>query len=131
MATKQDLELAKRLMAARVLDEDKMRVAFEFLARLQEQGKSAPLEAVLYHQGVLPRGSLAVLRAPPILEALPFEEYRGLKRGEGIALIIRAAFNAIDQGVVDLLEFDDLALELGYSSHSHFSEAFKRKRAIC
>lgn len=76
MASRQDLELAKRLLSARILSEDAMRGAYALLGQLAEQGKQASLEAVLYHQGLLPRGSLAVLRQPPPLEAQPFLNYR-------------------------------------------------------
>ena len=76
MADPQDLELAKRLLSARVLSEDQLRGAYEFLGQLAQQGKRASLEAVLYHQGHLPRGSLAVLRQPPPLQSQPFADYR-------------------------------------------------------
>ncbi len=75
MATKQDLVLAKRLMAARVLTEDGLREAFAFQERLREQGKQASLEPILYHLGLLPKGSLAVLRSPGPLQSQPFRDY--------------------------------------------------------
>ena len=76
MPTKQDLELAKRLMSARVLDEDQLRAAFDMQARLHAGGQDVGIEPVLYHLGLLPRGALRVVRAPPPLEAQPFTNYR-------------------------------------------------------
>ena len=75
MATQQDLDLAKRLLAARVLDEEQLRGAFALQAQLHEQGKQVSVVAVLYHQGLVPRGSLDALRAPSVLESQPFEDY--------------------------------------------------------
>ena len=76
MATQSDLALAKRLMAARILTEEELRAAFAFQERLRGQGKQAALDPILYHLGYLPKGSLAVLRAPPPLESQPLRDYR-------------------------------------------------------
>jgi serine/threonine protein kinase len=76
VATQQDLDLARRLLRAAILDEDEIRGAFALQARLVEQGKRARIEQVIYAQKLLPKGSLAPLSLPPLLEAQPFSEYR-------------------------------------------------------
>ncbi|MDA1196149.1 MAG: serine/threonine-protein kinase, partial [Planctomycetota bacterium] len=76
MASRQDLELAKRLLAARVLTEDQVRDCFGLIEQLAAQGRTASLEAVLYHRGLAARGSLAVLRGPSPLQAQAFAQYR-------------------------------------------------------
>lgn len=84
MASKADLDLAKRLLAARVLPEESLRRAFEQQAELISQGRPYPLERILYARKDLPPGSLAPINAPPLLELQPFENYELISMlGEG------------------------------------------------
>jgi serine/threonine protein kinase len=76
VATDKDLALAKRLLAAHVLTQDQLRTAFELLERVHAAGRGGTLEAALYHLELLPRGCLAILRAPGPLQAQPLANYR-------------------------------------------------------
>ncbi len=76
MATRQDLELARRLLRVGVLDETTLRAALEDQGRQLEAGRIHTLEEVLYQRGDLPAGALAPLHAPPPLDAQPFADYR-------------------------------------------------------
>ena len=126
MATKQDLELAKRLLAARVLDEDGMRSAFDFLSQLHEQGKTAPLEAVLYHLGLLPKHSLAVLRAPPVLQSQPFPDYELIEPlGEGGSSIVYREVYTPNGSDVAVKVFDPIQ-----ALRPDFLERFQREARI-
>ncbi len=75
MATDRDVDLARRLLRAGVLEEDEIRSAFALQARVREQGKRATLEQVLYAQKRLPKGSLAPLSQPSPMESQPFADY--------------------------------------------------------
>jgi eukaryotic-like serine/threonine-protein kinase len=89
MATRADVDLARRLIQAGLVDETRIRDSLAVQAALQAQGKVAPLERVLVAKGYLPKESLTVLQAKPPLEAQPFPNYR-LDRvlGEGGSSIV-------------------------------------------
>jgi serine/threonine protein kinase len=76
VASEADLQLAKKLLAARVLPEERLRKAFEQQAALRKQGRSFPLERILYALKDVPPGALDVLRMAPPLERQPFPNYR-------------------------------------------------------
>jgi|GEM_PF-1331163 len=89
MATRADLELAKKLLAASVLKEDQLREAFAAQAELLEAGKSFPLDRILVAQGALPKTALAALAAGDPLERQPFPRYRLLQAlGEGGSSVV-------------------------------------------
>lgn len=92
MASRADLELAKRLLSAAVLTEAQVRGAFAAQAELLAQGKSYPVERVLVAQGHLPREALAALAAGDPLRTQPFRRYR-LARvlGEGGSSVVYGA----------------------------------------
>jgi len=94
VATQPELELAKRLLSARILGQEEMRRAFAFQAQLHEQGKRAGLAAILYHLKMLPKDSLAVLAAPSPLESQPFGDYRleGLLGEGGSSIVYRGVY---------------------------------------
>lgn len=75
MATKADLNLAKRLLAARVLPEANVREAFEQQAELARRGRTYPLARILYARKDLPPGSLDVLDQARPPEVQPFADY--------------------------------------------------------
>jgi serine/threonine-protein kinase len=89
MATRQDLEIARRLLGASVVTEAEIREALEMQGDLLRQGKVVALERVLIHKGRIPPDSLEALNAKPPLEAQPFPNYR-LDRvlGEGGSSIV-------------------------------------------
>jgi serine/threonine-protein kinase len=76
VATRQDLELARMLLSARVLTEDQLRAAFEQQGDWLRQRRIEPLETVLYERGDLPPGSLGLLSAPEPHVSQPFANYR-------------------------------------------------------
>ena len=76
MANAREVEIAKRLLASRVLPDDTLREAFALQEQLHEQGQDVSLDRILYHLKALPVGSLSVLDAPSPLESQPIEDYR-------------------------------------------------------
>ena len=76
MATQVDLDLARRLLKAGVLDEAQIRAALEVQGQLLQKGKQVSLERVIYARKDLPAGALAPLHAPPLTESQPFTNYR-------------------------------------------------------
>jgi eukaryotic-like serine/threonine-protein kinase len=92
VATKGDLELARRLLAAGVLDEARVRAALDTQGRLLREGRQVALERVFYARHDLPPESLAPLHAPPLVESQPFTNYRLIAPlGEGGASRVYAA----------------------------------------
>lgn len=89
MATRADLELAKKLLGASVLKEDQLRDAFAAQAELLEGGKSFPLDRILVAKGYLPKTALATLAAGDPMATQPFKNYR-LTRvlGEGGSSVV-------------------------------------------
>jgi serine/threonine-protein kinase len=89
MATRADVELARSLIQAGLVEETAIRDALGVQAELHKQGKTAPLLRVLVAKGHLPRAALEVLEAKPPLETQPFPGYR-LDRvlGEGGSSIV-------------------------------------------
>jgi len=101
LATRQDLELAKRLLRANVLTEDAVKSALAIQEQWLLQGRQVPLEHALYASGALPQDSLAILRAPSVLESQPFTNYRLLAPlGEGgLATVYRGVYTPNDTPV--------------------------------
>jgi len=89
MATRADVELARNLIQAGLVDEPAIREGLAVQAALHQQGKKAPLLRVLVAKGHLPRAALEVLEAKPPIESQPFPGYR-LDRvlGEGGSSIV-------------------------------------------
>jgi eukaryotic-like serine/threonine-protein kinase len=89
MASRDDLDLAKRLMTSTVLGEPRLREALEIQAELLARGKVVSLERVLIAKGFLPADAAGVLRAGDPLVVQPFANYR-LERalGEGGSSIV-------------------------------------------
>ena len=56
VATRGDLDLARRLLAAGVLERDAVEGLLAWQGRARERGRTVSLEEVLYERGVLPRG---------------------------------------------------------------------------
>ena len=84
MATQEDLDLARRLLKAGVLDEGQIRSALEVQGQLLQKGKQVSLERVIYARKDLPDGALAPLHAPPLVESQPFTNYELSREiGEG------------------------------------------------
>ncbi|MFV1958098.1 MAG: serine/threonine-protein kinase [Planctomycetota bacterium] len=94
MATKRDLDLARRLLRAGVLDEARIRRALEVQAQWAQQGHDAALERAIYAAGFLPKGALAPLRAPPLAESQPFTNYHvgGLLGEGGVAAVYAGTY---------------------------------------
>jgi serine/threonine-protein kinase len=76
MATRADLELAKKLLAASVLKEGELRDAFAAQAELHGAGKTFPLDRILVAKGYLPKAALATLTAGDPMVTQPFRNYR-------------------------------------------------------
>jgi serine/threonine protein kinase len=89
MATRQDLDLAKRLLAARVVSHDQIRRALEVQGEWLQKKNVATLEQALYALGAVPKDALAPLRGPDPMASQPFRNYR-LDRvlGEGGAAVV-------------------------------------------
>jgi serine/threonine protein kinase len=89
MASRADLELAKKLLGAGVLGEPHLREALEIQQAYLEKGKSLTLERVLVAKGRLPAWAPKVLDAKSPLETQPFPSY-ALDRvlGEGGSSIV-------------------------------------------
>src|SRR5262245_37767844 len=84
MASRADLELAKKLLGAGVLGEPALREALEIQQAYLEKGKTVSLERVLIAKGRLPAWAPKVIGAKSPIETQPFTAYR-LERvlGEG------------------------------------------------
>jgi serine/threonine protein kinase len=92
MATQADVDLARRLIQAGVLDEVRIRDALGAQKALHDQGRSVPLHRVLVAKGYLPREALEVLEARDPLASQPFPGYRLLRPiGEGGSSVVYAA----------------------------------------
>src|SRR5882672_10303706 len=76
MASRDDLELAKRLMISTALAEPKLREALEIQAELLARDKVVSLERVLIAKGFLPPEASKVLHAGDPLQVQPFAKYR-------------------------------------------------------
>jgi eukaryotic-like serine/threonine-protein kinase len=89
MASRADLELAKKLLASSVVKEEQLREALGIQAQLHEQGKTVALERVLAAKGMIPREAVEALSDRPLLETQPFSKYR-LERvlGEGGSSVV-------------------------------------------
>jgi serine/threonine protein kinase len=89
MASRADLELAKKLLGGGVLGEPELREALEIQQAYLEKGKSVTLERVLVAKGRLPAWAPKVLNGKSPLETQPFASYR-LDRvlGEGGSSIV-------------------------------------------
>jgi serine/threonine protein kinase len=74
VATRRDLDLAQRLLAARVLTEDQVRDALNAQSDWLRAGRSVPIEQALYSRGFLPRGCLDAPGDPAVVQ--PFSGYR-------------------------------------------------------
>src|SRR5262245_41654143 len=89
MASRDDLELAKRLMTSAVLGEPKLREALEIQAEVLARGKVVSLERVLIVKGFLPPDAAKQLHAGDPLQVQPFPNSK-LDRvlGEGGSSIV-------------------------------------------
>jgi serine/threonine-protein kinase len=76
MASRADLELARRLLQGAVLTEAQIREALELQGELLQKGKVVSLERVLVAKGHLPKDVLEVLDAKDPLAEQPFPGYR-------------------------------------------------------
>ncbi len=149
MATKQELELAKRLIQARVLPEDVVKQAFGIQEHFRKKGTQASLVKIFYAKEWLPKGSLDVLNAPSPLEMQPLADYhleeeigeggsstvyRGtyLANGSSVAIKILDPVQALrpdflerfqrEAGILIELEHENVVLgyEVGFQSGRHF-----------
>jgi serine/threonine-protein kinase len=92
MATRQDLDLVRRLIAARVLTEEQAREALAVQGDQLRAGRAIPIERVLYARGDVPPGSLAAIHGPDPLDAQPFANYRLRRKvGEGGSAVVYEA----------------------------------------
>jgi eukaryotic-like serine/threonine-protein kinase len=107
MASRADLELAKRLLSAGVLKEPQIREGLVVQAELLGKGKSYPLDRVLVAKGLLPRDALVVLSAGDPLQTQPFEKYR-LERvlGEGGSSVVYGGTYLPNRAKVAVKVFD-------------------------
>lgn len=76
MPTRADLDLAKVLHAARVLDEPQIRRALTEQAELAKQGQAVTLGETLYRMGLVPTGALDALGGPGPEQTQPFPGYQ-------------------------------------------------------
>jgi serine/threonine-protein kinase len=92
MASREDLELAKRLLGASVVSQEQLREALEIQEDLLKKGRAVTLERVLVAKGRIAADAREVLSAPDPLAAQPFASYR-LERavGEGGSSTVYAA----------------------------------------
>jgi serine/threonine-protein kinase len=79
MASRADLELARRLLAASALTQDQIREGLELQADLLQKGKVASLERVLVAKGHLPADAAVYLNAGDPVVTQPFARYRCLR----------------------------------------------------
>ena len=76
MADASEVDLAKRLLTHRVVDETALRKAFRVQQHQHDEyGKIVSLDRVLYHMKLIPPNSLAAWRAPSPLTTQPFPGY--------------------------------------------------------
>jgi serine/threonine protein kinase len=92
MASRADLDLAKRLLRTGVLGEAALKAGLTLQDDLLKQGKVVALERVLVARGLLPREALASLTAGDPVARQPFARYR-LRRpvGEGGSSVVYEA----------------------------------------
>jgi len=92
MASRADLDLARKLLGASVLTEPQIREALEIQAELLQKGRSVGLDRILLVKGYLPRDATEALAPLDLLEAQPIPGYR-LHRvlGEGGSSVVYAA----------------------------------------
>ena len=92
MSNQDDVELAKRLMKAGLVPADGLRQAFNLQERVREEkGQHVALPRVLYHLGLLPKGSLDAAVGPSPLATQPFPGYRlESELGEGGTSVVYA-----------------------------------------
>ena len=84
MASRADLDLARKLLGASVVTEAQIRVGLEVQAKLLTDGIAMPLLDVLVEKGLLPTVAHKALSAPDPIEGQPFPNYRFEKLlGEG------------------------------------------------
>jgi serine/threonine-protein kinase len=76
MPTREDLDLARRLLAARVVTPEQVRAALEAQGEWLLRKRVATFEQALYALGTLPPNALAPLRGPDPLVSQPFRNYR-------------------------------------------------------
>lgn len=77
VSNQDDVELAKRLMKAGLVPADGLRQAFTLQERVREEkGQHVALPRVLYHLGLLAKGSLDAAVGPGPLATQPFPGYR-------------------------------------------------------
>jgi serine/threonine-protein kinase len=92
MATQADVDLARRLIGAGVLDEIRVRDALGAQKALHDQGRTIPLYRVLVAKGYLPKSALEVLEARDPLASQPFPGYRlEAAIGEGGSSVVYSA----------------------------------------
>jgi serine/threonine-protein kinase len=89
MPSREDLELAKRLLGAGVLGEPALREALSIQQDLLTKGKTVSLERILVVKGKLPAWAPEVLAAKDPIKEQPFPQYR-LDRvlGEGGSSVV-------------------------------------------
>jgi serine/threonine-protein kinase len=92
LATRRDLELARILLGAGVVEEAQIREALAVQGTWLEAGRQETLEEALYALGILPPDALAMRDAPPLVESQPFSNYliEGVL-GEGGGSVVYAA----------------------------------------
>ncbi len=92
MASRADLDLARKLLGASVLAEGQIREALEIQAELLEKGRSVGLDRILLAKGYLPKDATEALAPLDLLGAQAIPGYR-LHRvlGEGGSSVVYAA----------------------------------------
>ena len=92
MASRADLELAKRLLRAGVVDESALRQGLSLQDDLFKQGKVVSLDRVLVARGLIPREALTTLSVGDPVAKQPFANYRLLRAvGEGGSSVVYEA----------------------------------------
>jgi serine/threonine-protein kinase len=95
VSNREDVDLAKRLLQTGLLPEASLREAFALQARVrQEREQHVPLPRVLYHLGLLPKGSLDAALGPSPLTSQPFPGYRltGVLGEGGTSIVYRGTY---------------------------------------
>src|SRR5947207_14831882 len=107
MPSGRDVELAKKLLAAAVLSQDRVKDALTVQAALLAQGKTVSLERVLVGKGMLPREALETLQSRDPVAEQPFPGYR-LERalGEGGSSVVYAGKYLANGATVAVKVFD-------------------------
>lgn len=117
MSNRDDVELAKRLMKAGLVPAEGLRQAFALQERVREEkGQNVGLPRVIYHLGLLPKGSLDAAVAPDPIARQPFPGYR-LERvlGEGGTSVVYAGTYLENGAPVAVKVLDPiLALKAGW-----------------